>query len=249
MMTIMKGDATRIRIKLAARRLFAERGIDGVSIREIVSAAGQRNVGSLHYYFRTKEALVRELITDGAKLVNDRRMLMLRALEHDGGPRNLRAVIEILVWPSVGLGEADGEEDTYMRFIASMTMNHRSLLLDVLDDEWNSGYRQCVAHIETLLSHLPATVLKQRLTFMGIYLGAVMTMRETAFDRGGSGKDFWSAKGAMSNLIDTVQALLEGPVSVQTEKEICAAYDLPSPLAVFFTWGERQGAGAAAKKA
>ena len=67
--------ATRIpardQIKLAARRLFAERGVDGVSTREIVKAAGQKNQGSLNYYFGTKEELVRELVVDGAKLIDE----------------------------------------------------------------------------------------------------------------------------------------------------------------------------------
>jgi AcrR family transcriptional regulator len=57
----LRGDETRTRIKVAAQRLFAQRGIDGVSVRDIVAAAGQRNNGSLNYYFRTKEALVLEL--------------------------------------------------------------------------------------------------------------------------------------------------------------------------------------------
>ena len=57
-MSSMKGDDTRNAIKQAAQRLFATRGIDGVSVREIASAANQRNSGSVHYYFGTKEALV-----------------------------------------------------------------------------------------------------------------------------------------------------------------------------------------------
>jgi AcrR family transcriptional regulator len=229
-MSIMRGDETRSRIKLAARRLFAEKGVDGVSIREIVSAAGQRNVGSLHYYFRTKEALVRELIADGAKLINDRRLLMLEALAHEGGPKNLRAVIEILVWPSIGLGDTNGEEDTFLRFFVAMAMNHRKLCFDALGDKWSGGYRQCIAHIEALLPHIPRTILNQRLVFMGIYLGGAMTAREAAFDRGGRGRAFWEANDTMSNLIDTVQALLESPVSAQTEMEGTEAGQLPNPL-------------------
>jgi len=62
----MSGNDTREHIKLSARRLFAQRGIDGVTVREIVAASEQKNSGSLHYYFRTKDALVRELIVDTA---------------------------------------------------------------------------------------------------------------------------------------------------------------------------------------
>lgn len=212
----MRGDETRDRIKLAARRLFAERGVDGVSIREIVAAAGQRNVGSLHYYFRTKEALVRELVIDGARLINDRRHVMLDAMKRDGGPKTVREIIEILVWSFVGLGESTGEEDTYMRFVISVTMNHRDLFPSALEGKWDSGYQQCLEHIKTLLPHVPAPILNQRIVFMGVYLGAVMTAREAAFDRRATGREFWASQSTMSNFIDTVHAMLEAPVSEHT---------------------------------
>ena len=73
----------REQIKLAARRLFAIRGIDGVSVREIVEAAEQKNHGSLAYYFGTKEALVRELVADGAKLRPG--TIALKGIAFDGG--------------------------------------------------------------------------------------------------------------------------------------------------------------------
>ena len=72
---------TRERIKKTAITLFAQRGIDGVAVRDIVLSSGQRNAASLHYYFGTKEALVRELVLDGATRINERRHAALDALE------------------------------------------------------------------------------------------------------------------------------------------------------------------------
>ncbi|MGB5950508.1 MAG: helix-turn-helix domain-containing protein [Parvibaculum sp.] len=209
----MKGDETRDRIKLAALKLFAERGVDGVSIREIVSEAGQRNVGSLHYYFRTKEALVRELVIDGAKVINDRRNEMLARLHRDGGPTTLREVIEMLVWPSIGGSDIREQDGTYMRFVASLSMNHREIITRALQGgEWDSGYRECLKHIRELLPHIPERVLDQRIVFMGIYLGATIASRASAVDAGGKARDFWMIKSTMDNFIDTIQALLEAPV-------------------------------------
>src|ERR1019366_763585 len=121
---MMKDASTRDLLKLAARRLFAHRGLNGVGVRDIVEAAGQRNSGSLHYYFGSKEELARELVADGAKGLDERRNRLLDKIEKAGGPRNLRQVIEILVWPSTDLDE-QGAEDTYIRFISNLQISHR----------------------------------------------------------------------------------------------------------------------------
>src|SRR5277367_6880508 len=49
-------------IARAAARLFAERGYDATSVREIVEAAGVAKP-TLYYYFRSKEGLAQALMT------------------------------------------------------------------------------------------------------------------------------------------------------------------------------------------
>ena len=216
----LRGDATRDQIKLAARRLFALRGIHGVTTREIVTATGQKNGGSLHYYFRTKEALVRELIVDGAKLIDDRRNAALDAAEAGGGPRTLRDVLEILVWPSTNLGEADGEEDSYIRFISNLGLQERALLSDTLAGRWNVGYQRCLAHIRRLMPNMPERILQQRLVFLSLSLRAVMAAREAALDHRKEHLRFWTAPETMANLIDWLESSMTGPVSAHTRQLI-----------------------------
>jgi AcrR family transcriptional regulator len=212
----LRGDATRDQIKLAARRLFALRGIHGVTTREIVAATGQKNSGSLHYYFRTKEALVRELIVDGARLIDQRRNAALDAAEAVGGPHTLREVLEILVWPSTNLGEAEGEEDSYIRFISNLGLQERALLTEVLAGQWNSGYQRCLDHIRRLACDVPEGILRQRLVFMSLALRAIMAAREAALDHRREHLRFWTAPETMENLIDSLEALLTGPPSERT---------------------------------
>lgn len=212
----LRGDPTRDQIKLAARRLFAMRGIHGVTTREIVAATGQRNGGSLHYYFRTKEALVRELIVDGARLIDARRNLALDSLEANGGPRTLRDVLEILVWPSTNLGESDGEEDSYIRFISNLGLQERELLDDTLAGQWNGGYQRCLTHIRLLVPDIPPRLLQQRLVFLSLSLRAIMAAREAALDHPREHRHFWTAPETMDNLIDWLEASLVGPISAPT---------------------------------
>jgi AcrR family transcriptional regulator len=216
----MKDASTRDLLKLAARRLFAHRGFDGVSVRDIVLAAGQRNSGSLHYYFGTKENLARELVSDGAKLIDQRRNGQLDDIERAGEPRHLREIIEILVWPSTGLAGERGEEDTYIRFITILQMSHRTLFLDALEGRWASGYERCLAHIRRLLKDIDPVIVTQRLVFMSLYMRAVMSSREAALEAYSQTHHFWSAEITMQNLIDTIEGILRPAPSRQTRSAL-----------------------------
>ncbi|MGV8996581.1 MAG: TetR/AcrR family transcriptional regulator [Parvibaculaceae bacterium] len=201
--------SAREQIKLAARRLFAISGIDGVSVREIVDAAQQKNHGSLTYYFGTKEALVRELVADGAKLIDVRRNTFLDRLEEAGGPDKVRDVVEALVYPSIGLGKSEDEEDTYIRFIAMLTLNHRTLFMDALEKRWNSGYLRALEHLRRLMPDMPATAKNQRFVFMGGYLSSVLSMREAALTDRTRTHSMWTSADTLPHLVQSLTVLLE----------------------------------------
>jgi AcrR family transcriptional regulator len=60
----MKSDAgTRADILVAARRVFARRGVDGTSMRE-VAAAAKVNKAMIYYHFKDKVALYRAVLGD-----------------------------------------------------------------------------------------------------------------------------------------------------------------------------------------
>lgn len=214
----MRGNSTREHIKLAARRLFAQRGIDGVTVREIITASGQKNAGSLHYYFRTKEALISELIVDTAKLIDERRNTSLDQLEAAGGPQRLRQVLEVLVLPSLNLGESDGEEDTYLRFISLLALQNRGLLNEVLEGGLNTGYQRCLAHIRRLAAEVSPPVLEQRLVFMSISLRAILAAREASLDQRADPHHFWAAPDLLKNLLDALQGMLQAPCLAAQEE-------------------------------
>lgn len=211
---------TRDQLKQVAMRLFAQRGVDGVTVRDIVNASGQRNAASIHYYFGTKEALVRELILDGAQRIDDRRHAQLDALEAGEGPVTLRQVLKVLVDSSF----SDGDESagSYLQFITMLRMQHRDVFIDVLDDQWNSAYQRALKWLERYLGHLPRRILKQRLAFMGIYLGAALAEREAAMADPQRQQSSLKGRFTLENLVDTLEAMLLAPPSAQTMAEMPA---------------------------
>ncbi len=57
--------STRDVILDAAERRFADRGFDGVSVREIAADAGLKNQASLYHHFRNKKALYEAVLARG----------------------------------------------------------------------------------------------------------------------------------------------------------------------------------------
>ena len=201
-------------IKLAAQRLFAEKGIDGVSVREIVAAAGLKNQGSLHYYFGTKEDLVKALVLDGSKLIDERRNSWLDDIESEGGPHCLQDITDVLIFPSTKMSP-DGPyyEDSFTRFIVLMQQSHSQLFLDTLENRWNSGYQRCLTHLRRLMPAMPESVKNQRFIFMGAYLGSVLALREGVLAKGGRGVKTWYQEDTLQHFSQTMAAMLAAPLA------------------------------------
>jgi hypothetical protein len=157
------------------------------------------------------------LIVDGAKLIDDRRNAALDAVEAIGGPRTVREILEILVWPSTGLGETAWEEDSYIRFISNLGLQERALLDDALGDRWNRGYQRCLGHLRQVINVVAPDILRQRMVFLSLSLRAIMAAREAALDHRREHLRFWTASNTMENLIDSLEAMLLAPISPEAQ--------------------------------
>ena len=208
------GAETRTRLKVEAQRLFALRGLDGVSVQDIISAAEQRNSASLRYYFGNKLELARELVVEGAQLIDEDRQARLDSLEAEGG-MTVRVVLGALLFPMLGLADRTGHA-TYIRMIANLQLNNRAFLREALENKWNKGYQRCNALLRKLLLHIPAAIVDQRLSLVGIYGNAALAAWEASRDGGDSGK-LWSPHYAVSNLMDSFESILTASPSEETK--------------------------------
>lgn len=112
----------------AAERLFADQGIEGVSLREIMRAAGQRNTTSLQYHFGDRDGLLRALVEKHIQSVALRRDAILDLLA-SREKTSLRDACSALVQPLVAkLNDPDGGPEFLQ--IAAQLVNRDNKVID-----------------------------------------------------------------------------------------------------------------------
>jgi TetR/AcrR family transcriptional repressor of nem operon len=79
-------EVTRDRILEAASRLFREHGIDGVGLAKVMAEA-DLTVGTFYTHFKSKEALVREVVVRSVQARNEEIARALRNGDLDGAVR------------------------------------------------------------------------------------------------------------------------------------------------------------------
>jgi AcrR family transcriptional regulator len=197
----------------AAERLFAERGIDGVSLREINTAAGQRNSTALQYHFGDRTGLLNAVLAKHYPEIEMRRHQLLDEYESRGDlpeAEARRTLAAALVRPMAAkLADLDGGR-AYLRIMEQLV--HRAGLPALQSRPADPGqsinrWRELVA---PLLSEIAVRRLHQR--FTAIRVTYVELARRAA---GPGGKD---DRLFISHLIDVVSAVLATEVSEETAR-------------------------------
>lgn len=123
MKTITDVADAKSRILQAAVRLFAERGIEGVSLRELTAEA-EVNVAAVNYHFGSRSGLEEAVFEDVAKHVNRQRLATLKAVLKAASdaetPPTLEAIVDAFIEPY--LGESAGNVGA---LLARLILKHR----------------------------------------------------------------------------------------------------------------------------
>jgi AcrR family transcriptional regulator len=94
-------DDTRELLIDTAERLFADHGIEGVSLRQIGATAGQRNTGAVKYHFGDRDGLVRAIFESRLPRINQHRRALLNAIDEGVRPESTDALVTAYAEPLV----------------------------------------------------------------------------------------------------------------------------------------------------
>lgn len=151
---------TKDRIMDAAERLFADKGLDGSSLREITTAAGV-NLAAVNYHFGSKDGLIAAVFTRHLGPLNAARIALLDKVEAQAGeaPPILEAVLDAFIRPVVMHDlEEYGGNDAFMRLM-SRCLNEPPTHLEHVKHHFDAAMdRFHAAFSRSLPDHAPSEI-------------------------------------------------------------------------------------------
>lgn len=222
-----RSQATQARLIAVAERLFAERGIEGVTLIEINQAAGQRNRNACRYHFGDRNGLLQAILDKHVPGITARRNALLDRFDAAvaagaAGKKALRLAVQAFVQPNAEkLFDADGGKE-YVRINAQLVVlqtqsysNPDAAPLTVQDTSRLTRALRVALGEE----RFPEAILQQRL------LLAAMLLAHSLADHSRMGDALAPGAAAdtdifISNLEDSVIGLLTAPVSTNTQNQL-----------------------------
>jgi AcrR family transcriptional regulator len=177
-------EGTRDRILRTAERLFAERGFNGVPMRELALAA-QVNIASIGYHFKNKEGLLSEVYRRHCEPLIRERLRGLREAKRLRGKAKVAAIIEAFVRPALQQVEVEDGE-AFIRLRAVLSGENSDLLEKLVAENFDQSSTAFIDALCATLPHLSRTDVCWRFQFLlgSIYYTAAGPHRIYAFSGG-----------------------------------------------------------------
>ncbi len=151
---------TKERILGAAEVLFARRGFDGASLRQLTAAAGV-NLAAVNYHFGSKEKLVEQVFRRRLDALNGSRLEALAKVNGRDETR-LEDVLAAYIRPALDLSNDDNGA-LFMRVLARAFAEHDDSLRQFLSENYGHVMRQFTHEFARLLPQLSKSELYWRI--------------------------------------------------------------------------------------
>lgn len=199
---------TKDRLIAAAEELFAERGIDAVSLREIQRAAGVRNVVALQYHFGDRAGLLQALMDKHNRDVDARRHALLDRFAATD-MLEIRGLAEALVLPLASKLADQNGGNAYLCIYADMINRRQPALLPEESQAFGESILRWRELVDPFLDDT-ATRLHRRFRVIRF------TVNELA--RRAASAPHADDRLFISELVDLVAAILNAPTSPRTQQ-------------------------------
>ncbi len=196
--------ATREALLREAERLFARRGLYQVQVREIVEAAGQRNVSALNYHFGSREGVVEAILARHGEPTDVARGELLAVVGRDASTRDL--VAALVVPYTAHLQSPEGRD--YLRIVAQLSATFSNWR--VLGPGTGPRLIEILTILEQRPSHVPEAVRRERVVELIMLMTVAASERARVLEKEPE-QELDHATFA-ANLTDVLVGVLDAPL-------------------------------------
>jgi AcrR family transcriptional regulator len=166
-MTIPESGSKR-KLLDAAEQLFAEKGFEAVSVRDITQLA-KTNVASVNYHFGSRDGLLSLVMTRYMTPVTEERLVRLEALEKKWSGKSvpLEEIIDALVRPLVGqVRKSDLTERLFYKLTGRIFAEQGTGLPPQIEDQFRQVAERFTRSFAKALPTIQAEELAWRIHFV-----------------------------------------------------------------------------------
>jgi len=169
---------TKERILAAALKLFAERGFNGTSLRNITAEAGV-NLAAVNYHFGSKEMLIEATFARILGPINHRRLEQLDRLEEQAGADgpSVETIVEAFVGPALRMARGDLGL-SMRRLLGHMISQPSDQIRELFTHQFREIVQRFCAALKRALPDLPDEEILWRLLFMVGAMAHAMAMSD-----------------------------------------------------------------------
>lgn len=167
-------DSTRHKILITALELYAQRGLEGVSLRTISAESGTRNSAAAHYHFGNRLGLIDGVLTMITDHLKPRFEVAFRTVERAPEP-TLRDIVRAMCGPYLSLLSGTPPwGSSALRFMAHLHADNTQPVIRLLNDHFRVDVERIEAQLHRVLPHIDRDTLRIRLgfTFVSLIHGA-----------------------------------------------------------------------------
>ncbi|WP_018637006.1 TetR/AcrR family transcriptional regulator [Parafrankia elaeagni] len=211
--------SSKKQILLAAERLFAVHGIEGISLRQIGAAAGNGNNSAVQYHFGSKDRLIQAIFEYRLPWLHRRRLDLMA----ERGTSDLRVLVECQVRPLMEHSEV--ADSYYLTFVAMLKQYGRRDIFACMPEPMRTSSREFQEQLATYLSHIAEPLRTNRIAQAMSLVVEATAERQRAH---AADQPVLPFEVHLMDLLDAITGFMTAAVSTQTLDAL--AHTAPAPL-------------------
>jgi len=208
-----RGDQTRNHLLDVAEQMFGERGVNGVSLREIRLASGARNTAAIQFHFGDREGLVHALTARHMPRIAELQQELYDSMVREGREDDARSLVEVLVRPVADYLRQGPSARAWVKIMGDLGAAPELEAGDMALIAPEPALRASRRLYERLAETVPADVAVERMVVLAQFAVHLCADRARLEDAPGERRAHAPTDLFIENLIDMVNGALFAPVA------------------------------------